>query len=190
MNELTIQPFIRDRKTAIDSIREYVLDTRERVVLSETNREIFNRLKAAWVFMIDKSATKDETAEMLQDLYRISDVQAWRDVKNALNLFGEASRAEKEGEREILVQKIEKLRRLAMEKKDYKTAAECDKNIIKARGFDKKDPDLPDFAKLEQHIYIVVMPPAMLELLTKMVDQPGTVNLNKVEDIEFTDLSK
>lgn len=178
----------RDRKTSIDKIRDFVQDTRGLAVLSEVDERIFQRLKGAWVHMIDKGSSPQATAMLLMELHDISYVQARMDVKNAISIFGDASRVQKEGMRQIIGEGIMRDRVRAAEKEDWQAVAKFDANLIKIFGLDKEDPDLPDFAKLEPHVFIIAMPESQMENLKKMLAQPGTIDLNQVEDAEFEEL--
>jgi len=181
---------VRDKKDALDAIREYLLDKRGTVVLTDKQSEIFERIKLAWSLLSEKHLSRQQAATQVSKTYNISEIQGHNDVRDALNLFGEATRAQKEGLRFVTYEAIMKTFQLAYKAEDYRTMADATKNMIKVLGLDKDDPDAPDFARLEQHIYIMQIDADVKDKLMEMVRRHGTTDLNKIEDAEFIELSR
>lgn len=177
------------RKDATEYIREYLLSTSGKVVLSDKQHEIYVRIKTAWTLLVGGEA-RSEIENVLINTYEVSEAQAWRDIRDATRIFGEVQKADKEGMRHLILMKAEKAYRLAELNDDVKGMNEAIKNMVKITGLEREDPDLPDFAKLEAHNYIIVMPPEQQEALRKMLTQPGSVDLNTVSDIEYEELSR
>lgn len=179
----------RDKPDAVEYIREYMLSTSGLVVLSEKQLELYERIKTAWSMLV-KGDTRKRIAKTLCELYEVSEITAIRDMQAAVKLFGEISKADKEGMRHLLIIKAEKAYSMAKKDKDVKGMNDAIKNLIKITGVEREDPDLPDFTKLEQHNYIIIMPDAQRINLEKMIKAPGSIDLNNTEDAEYEELHR
>jgi len=130
-----------------------------------------------------------------------SDIHLMRDMKSAMQLFGNIDRVNKEVLQMMLIdnmyentQNFEALAALCLKKDENGnllalTAADAkifdmlmnlkykfDKNIIEAGGINKVVPEMPDFTKLEAHTYTIKLDPAAEHIITKMMeDQKGSV---------------
>lgn len=177
------------RKDATEYIREHLLSTSGKVVLSEKQEEIYLRIKTAWAMLL-KGEDRANIRNALVNNYDISEPQAWRDIRDATRIFGEVEKADKEGMRHIILMKAEQTYLLAEKNKDVKGMNEAIKNMVKITGLEREDPDLPDFAKLEQHNYIIMLPPEQQAALKTMLTQPGSVDLNTADEIEYEELAR
>lgn len=179
----------RNKMDAVEYIREYMLSTSGLVVLTEKQQALYERIKTAWSMLV-KGDPRKRIAKNLCKLYEISEITAIRDIQSAIKLFGEISRADKEGMRHLLIIKAEKAYAMAKKDKDVKGMNDAIKNLIKITGVEREDPDLPDFSKLEQHNYIIIMPDDQRANLEKMIKAPGSIDLNNAEDAEYEELLK
>lgn len=90
--------------------------------------------------------------------------QANRDITNAKNLFGDLLKVSKDGERQLLYELGMEILILAKKEKDIDGANKALANLIKIKGIDKEDIDVPDFSMLQQHIYNIVVDPQAIGL--------------------------
>jgi len=135
--------------------------------------------------MMTKGQSTQKIIKVLRKDYHISDTQAWRDTKDAIKLYGDMRKAEKEGIRWIIYEMAEKGVRMAIKAKDLKGYNAAIKNLISITGVDKESADLPDFEKLQPSIIVAVLPEGMEEKMTKLLNK-GSVNLNEfIEDAEY-----
>ncbi len=164
------------------------------VQLSETEIKQRDRWQKCW-FILCNERTLEQTVNIIQRLYKdeISRATAYRDVKNATKLFGEVTKTSKESKRSILQQYCDRIYKIAMGAGDLEAANRAIANMIKLGGLDIEDPDIPDFTKLEQHIYNIEVAPELIQVL-KVLASRGALNLSEVRkeqaatiDIPHTD---
>lgn len=110
--------------------------------------------------------------------WNLSDVQAWRDVRDAISLFGDVQKAEKEGIRYIVFEYAVETFRQAKKNKDYKAMSRAVDTMSKVMGLDKESPDLPDFEKLKPSIIVVGLPENQVQRLDTILSA-GAVNFSK-----------
>lgn len=135
----------------------------DHVKLTANQEEIKKRWEAAYSLMVNYHS-REQAIPMLRSKFEISVSQAHRDINNCLRLFGDVAKSNKEGIRNILYEYSMKTFQLAASCKPP-DIGEMNKSIslmIKLKGIDKDDPDLPDFSKLEPHTYIIANDPKTL----------------------------
>jgi hypothetical protein len=185
MNELEKQS--RDKTGHVEAIRQYMLGS-DHVVLSDAQMRIYERVKTAWSMLV-KGDNRDEIEAIISEMYEVTNITATRDIQSAIKLFGEINKADKEGMRHLIYLKAEKAYKMAENDKDVKGMNAAIANMIKIKGLETEDPDMPDFAKLEQHNYIIIIPEDQRANLEKMLRAPGTIDLNRIQDAEYEELA-
>ena len=141
--------------------------------------------------MLGKGSPTFEIVSVLQKDYDVSSAQAYRDIRNATNLYGDLRKAEKEGIRWILYDMVMQDYQQAREEGDRKNANASMKNLITIAGVDREDPELPDFGKLQPPPIVLLFSEEMQAKIDSTEGQ-GVVDLtelfigkNKVEDAEY-----
>ena len=181
----------RDKKDALEAIREYMLDTRGRVELTDKQEDQYIRLRAAWTLLVNFHS-REQASKVLEKDFNISDRQAKRDISDALWLYGDTTKTDKEGQRLIACEMALKAFQLSAKAGDHNAMNQAVKNFIKVNGLDKEDPDRPDFAKLQGNIYVQALDTESQRALTRMLKKPGSLDFSKmqVEDAEHEDITK
>lgn len=174
--------FTRNKLTDIDVLRQFYSGTVTELTEHQEKRR--KRLLIAQS-MMTQGQSNQKIIKVLRKDYGISDTQAWRDTRDAIKLYGDMRKAEKEGIRWIIYEMALKGVRKALKAKDLKSYNAAIKNLISITGVDKESADLPDFEKLQPSIIVAVLPEGMEEKMTKLLNK-GSVNLNEfIEDAEY-----
>jgi len=137
--------------TTFDRIKQHYLTGYE---LSDLDEEQRKRWESAHSLILDK-ATDREAAKMHSELYGISIRQAYIDIGNAKNLFGDIRKTSKEGYRYLVSQWATELLKKAEAKGEYDACAKALEKIIKANNLDKEDQDLPDPSKIQPPVQLL-----------------------------------
>ena len=151
-----------ENDTAIDRIRMHYISGYE---LSAHDEEVKRRWHAAFTFGLEHQGSDKEVASMLIKTFNISESQAYRDIYNAINLFGDVRKSTKEGLRYMVTQWAIEVFKMAVVKKDFKGMEKALTCITKTNNLDKEDQDLPDPSKIQP-------PVQMLSLSINFVNSP------------------
>lgn len=178
------------KKTTFDLIQDWYLSKEGDVVLSDTQEEIRQRWHKAWTLLGNYHSPSQAATVLMKS--GIKQAQAYRDVKNAINLFGDIQKADKEGYRHILYEYSVKVFQLAAKEGNLTEMNRAINNMTKLKGLDREDPDIPDFSRLEIAPTTVSIPAEVLEFLMKNIGG-GVVDVSKfvpsdTEDVEFKDV--
>ncbi|MCB0597756.1 MAG: hypothetical protein KDD28_27000 [Phaeodactylibacter sp.] len=160
----------------MDAIRDFYLDKRGRVRLTSKQEEIRQRLVAAHSLLC-RFHSPTRAIKKHQKRWELSDVQAWRDIRHAITLFGDVQKAEKEGIRYIIYEFAVETFRMAKKEKDFNAMARAVDTMSKIMGLDKESPDLPDFEKLKPAMIVVGLPEDQVKRLDTMLNT-GAVNFS------------
>jgi hypothetical protein len=114
--------------------------------------------------MLTKFKSRKAIIKFLDEQKGRSRAQANRDITNAKNLFGDLLKVSKIGERQLLYELAMETLILAKKEKDIDGMNKAIANMIKIKGLDKEDFDIPDFSMLQQHIYNIVVDPQAIGL--------------------------
>jgi len=151
-----------ENDTAMDRIRMHYISGYE---LSAHDEEVKRRWHAAFTFGLEHKGSDKEVASMLIKTFNISESQAYRDIYNAINLFGDVRKSTKEGLRYMVTQWAIEVFKMAVVKKDFKGMEKALTCITKTNNLDKEDQDLPDPSKIQP-------PVQMLSLSINFVNSP------------------
>jgi hypothetical protein len=122
-----------------DKIVKYYLDEKSQDKLSPELQAQLKRWKfIRLVYSSWKITIKREVVNALVKEFGVDEATAYRDIANAQRLYARLEEVNKEFERIIRIEEIKALRSKCISKGDLKTAAECDKNLIKIGGYDKE----------------------------------------------------
>lgn len=145
------------KKLAVEStfekIRHYYLD--EDVLLSDKEEETRKRWSAAFASLLQDHESDKAVVTMLMKQFGICEVQAYRDIAAAKQVFGDVRKSSKEALRYMVTEWSKELFRLSREKKDFKGMEKALERITKANNLDKEDQDLPDPSKIQPPVQLL-----------------------------------
>lgn len=178
----------RNASSFVSRIRNWMLDGTGTVELGEKEEACYERLRKAWSLR-GNGYTSAQAASVLVKEYDVSRRQAENDVRDALTLYGDVSRADKEGHRMAAAELCQKLIRRALDNDDLKALDAAIGRLIKIHGLDRDDPEMPDVTKMKRHLINVVIDERSENVLHQLATTAGPLNLSKMmnelaEDIE------
>ena len=176
-NLLTQNQLIQD--TTYDKILTWYIDETGKLKLTEKQEDLKSRWEAAYDLLCNYHSPQQATPLLMQQ-FGLSKAQAYRDVKNATNLFGDINETRKEGIRHILYEYAMKTFQMAAKSHDYAEMNRAIANMIKLKGLDKDDPDLPDFSRLVPTTQVIQINPEFLQKYGHLIDQSVIEKLKKV----------
>ncbi len=150
--------------------------------LTEKEEEQRVRWETAHSLIMNYHST-EQAMNVMHSKYGYSRATAYRDIKNAIKLFGDVAKASKEGRRHILYEYSMKVFQLAANMKPPNLAEmnKAIKNMMDISGLLENDPDLPNFQDLEPHQYKLMLPAQLLNDLQEFV-LSGAINLSDVRE--------
>lgn len=168
----------------LEAIRTYYADRTGLKVLSDADERIRMRLLQCWTLRCQGFATT-EVINMMVEEHQITERTAYRDLKDAVALFGDVEKAEKEGERQILYTITQRLLKKAEEAEDYDGAAKLVAQLIKLKRFDQLDAELPDWSRMQPGLVTQVLDEITRRYLAQLhgadAHTPGVIDFNKIE---------
>ncbi len=160
------------KHTTLERVAQYYI--KENIRLTPKEEEVRLRWEAAFSILCNFHST-EQTVQVLMSKFSYSRAQAYRDVQNSTRLFGDVSKSSKEGVRNILYEYAMRVFQLAASAKppDLDQMNKAMANMIKIKGLDREDPEIPSFESLQQHNYNIVVDP-------KSIGLPEIQNLQQV----------
>lgn len=174
------------RETTYDRIFAWYSEGDEYIELSEKEKEIQKRWEQCWLLLCN-GRSSERVVRFMTRIHDVGRSQAYLDVKNAIKLFGEVGKTSHEGKRHIYEQYAMKIYNIALRKTppDLKAANAALANMINLSGIDKDDPNIPDFSKLQQHIYNIGIDPQLVHQLLTFFVKKGAINLTEFRNEEI-----
>jgi hypothetical protein len=177
---------VRERRTGIQSIQQYLLGNIEE--LTDKEEELFDRYK--WIQMV---RTKMDRAGFMAgycERYGVSVATAARDLAISNKLFGDQFAKEKEGLRAMWIERADVAYAIAAENEDVKGMNEASKIAARLLGNPDKEQFIPDREQLGNNLYIFA-PSKELErsmmMVAELLKGKGRLDLSKfpVQDAEI-----
>jgi hypothetical protein len=182
------QMMVKIGDSTFDKIQAYYIDP-ELYPLTDKVEEI--RLR--WVTVVQllqKAYSKVKIANMLEKQYGISQAQAYIDIRNAENTFGNVMKTEKEAYRAMWLEWTKDYLKRARRDRDMKAEGKALDLLAK---YGDLDADSLDFnpEKLENVEIQINLPKGMHELFMKFINS-GVVDLNdfNATEIDYEDVSE
>lgn len=160
--------------TTKERIWAFYLDS-ETVALTDKEEEIRQRWSACFSLLTQYHSIQ-QAVQVMQSQFQISEAQAYRDARAAMELFGDVTKSDKEAYRHILFEYAMKIFQLAASKNDMTEMNKALNSMIKIKGLDKEESDIPDFANMIPHTYEIVLPKEQMKLLQDM-SKTGLINI-------------
>lgn len=176
-------------------IRRYIVEGD--IELTEREQEVMDR----YVDLYGLVKRYGQNRQVILRAYRqlkkgsddvISDIHIWNETSNAMKLFGNVDRVNKEVLQTMVIDDLYEdmtnmntLMKMALEMKDgdgnkapdvktYERISKLKsvvlKNLIEASGINKVNPDMPDFSKLEKHDYNISTDPVTKQIMKQLVE--------------------
>ncbi len=140
--------------TVVDRIRDHYFSGTE---LSAEDTRIKERMDAAHAMLLADYENDANIVRMLMGRFEISQRQAYIDLHNCKNTYGELRNANKEALRYIVTQMSMDLIRAAKKTNNLKAWEKAIERITKANNLDKDDPDMPDPSKIQPPIQLITI---------------------------------
>jgi len=164
--------------TKLEKIREYF--DNDQIKLSKTEDDLRIRLEAAFTLLC-KYHSNEQAKDRLMSQFSYSQAQAYRDLRSAIELFGDVVKTKKEASRYILYELAMKNYQLAASVSDIDQMNRAVANLIKITGVDRDDFDLPDPSKIQPPIQ-------MLSLTFNFINGPYFKQIDKKAQNVLLDL--
>ena len=138
--------------------------------------------------MLDRK-TRDQVSKILQEQFEVSQATAYRDIGNALKIYGDVGKADKEGMRFLIFEYNQQALEIAFKEKNLTEIGKCLDRMIKLADFDKDDK-LVNLDKLKNMDITITLDSRSKKGIEKMTSE-GVVDFNNfgVEDTEFEELN-
>ena len=172
--------------THFESILASFLDETS-VELSDFQKKMKERIKASFTLMLNWHS-RQQAAQVLMDQFDISQATAYRDIAMALRIYGDVTKASKEGNRYLLFEYNHKLLQLATKEKNLEVMGKCLDRMMKLSELDK-DESLVNLEKLAAMDIEVKISKSSEKALQEMIAK-GVTDLNsfEIEDAEYEDI--
>ena len=177
------------KPTDLEAIVEYYRGERSDLTVTQMARK--RRMAAIWA-MQTEGHTKKHIVGVIRKEFKVSEDTVYRDCREAVKIYGEVSKADKEGQRYIIGEMAREAYRIAAAAKDVKGMNSAINNLTKIFGLDREDPDTPDFTKLEPSVIVTTVSSDLEEYARQML-KGGLIDLNKIpniEEIEYETISE
>ncbi len=177
-----------DKETHFDRIKASFID--DEIVLSDKELKLKRRWMTAFSLMRDKIYSSGQAAKYLHKTENISIAQAYRDVNNALALFGDIHTVNTEGVKIILREAYWRLYQMAVKdgnRDQQRKALDSYKELF---DFDRNLDDEKLAEKIEAHIYKITVPRDVAKALREQLNK-GVIDFNQypAEDVEYEEIS-
>lgn len=135
-----------------EKIKAFYIDSE--VKLTKKEEELRRRWQLAFTILC-RHRSRQQTVKILMRLGKISERSAYQDINNANKLFGDVFKTNKETERHILHEMAMENYNEAKKKHDLDNMNKAVAIMVKIKGLETEDPDLPDPAKLRPHTQVL-----------------------------------
>lgn len=159
------------------------------IKLSPFEEEMKKRIKTAFSLLLNFRG-REQAVKALVEQFDISQATAYRDVSNALKIYGDVTKASKEGMRYIIFEYNQTILQLALKEKNLTEAGKAMDRMIKLADLDKEE-NLVNLEKLDaMDITITIGKKAEKAIIEQ--NNRGVVDLNdfSAEDVDFIEINE
>lgn len=146
--------------------------------LTDTEKTKLDRCKAIHGYRL-RFTQKEHIIELICKSYGVKERQAYNLYNETEKIFGTVGKVSKDYERQFLLNASIKNIEIAFASRNSKLITNALMAHYRFASLDEFVPDMPDFSKLEQHKYLISLPPATLEIL---------LNFTKSGALKLTDI--
>lgn len=166
--------------TTYDKIIAYLKDPEaNKDTLTANEQAMLDRRMEAFTLIRNYNSNADAAAILMKRFPGISRATAYRDCADAVSMFGDISKATKEGIRHLASEIVRDAIQIARIKNNEEGMMKGAKALSDINGVNSTDPEMPDFAALEPHTYNIVLPDAFLKVMQLMI-KGGKIDLTQV----------
>lgn len=162
-------------------------DPNSKLKLTPFEDEAKTRWESAYNMLLN-TPNKFKVVGMLKEMYDVSIATAYRDIAAAKSLYGDMSKASKEGERQLLIIQTQQLIELAYKEKNLELINKCQDRLYKLFGLDQEDAPF-NVEKLASMKIEITMPNEFVKAISE-VTKKGVVDFNNLDtsDIPFEEV--
>jgi hypothetical protein len=153
-------------------------DEEANVDLTEHEKELVKRWQEAFSILRNRT-TSDAAAILMKRFPGLSRASAYRDCTNAINLFGDISKSNKEGIRHLSTEMIREAYAIAKGKNNEDAMIKAAVAIAKVNGVNIIDPETFNWEELEPHTFVLGISDRMVKAFEAMISG-GKIDLSKV----------
>jgi len=188
MSKKAIRRVKFDKETHFDRIKASFID--DKIILSDKELKLKRRWMTAFSLMRDKIYSSGQAAKYLHKTENISIAQAYRDVNNALALFGDIHTVNTEGVKIILREAYWRLYQMAVKDGNLDQQRKALDSYKELFDFDRNLDDEKLAEKIEAHIYKITVPRDVAKALREQLNK-GVIDFNQYpsEDVEYEEIS-
>lgn len=176
--EISSKTYLKEYNYADKVIRYLLNPGDESIQLTDTEKKNLDHCKHIHTLRYQFHKKKD-IAMMMAQLHGLKERQVYNLIHQTEKIFGKVEGINKDYERNFLVDQSRKNIELAMASRNSANISKALMAHYKIVGLDEFVPDMPDFAQLEQHKYIVNLPANLIEAL-KLLIQAGSVKISDI----------
>jgi hypothetical protein len=154
--------------------------------LTDHQKEKVRQVRAAYGLMLEVRSKFYIVGALIKE-FQISQVSAYRIIKNTELLFGDLGKSNKEIKRQIAEEMAKEAYRIAKYKGETKEMISAARAYNEASGITRDDPEVIDFDKIQPSLIVMVLPEGMEQQLQQLLSA-GLVNLNKFLPEETIDI--
>lgn len=151
------------RETTLDRLRAYFKSIASRsltpIVLTPHQQDVLARLEAAWGLLLD-AKTSEYAVTKLMRRFELSRAQAYRDLQDCKQLFGDVVESSRKADRYLLKEMALANHHRAKKMEDVQGMNQALALLVKITGIEKADPNIPDESVFEPSTYVLELPQA------------------------------
>lgn len=159
------------------SIVAYLHDEKAETDLTDHEKALLNRWNEAFTLMRNYKSSADTAAILMKRFPGLSRATAYRDISNAIAMFGNITESTKEGIKHLSTEMVRDAFVIAKAKNNEDAMIKAAVAIAKINGVNITDPDLPDFSKLEPHTYQQILDPVTAKAFQLLI-KTGRIDFN------------
>lgn len=175
---ITKNTSFKDYNRADNVIRYLLNPDDETVTLTDTEKRMYDVYKEIHGYRL-RFMNKADVAAVIIRTKGLKERQAYNLINETEKIFGSVQKVHKEYERQFLLNKSLKNIELAFGSRDSKLISKALEVHAKISGIDEFVPDMPDFSKLEAHIYEIKLPDNMVAVLQGIM-KAGAIKLTDI----------
>lgn len=158
----------KDYSRADNIIRFLTNSEDETVKLTDTEKKTLERCKKIHGYRL-RYFQKEQIIALIMRTEDIGDRQARNLINETEKIFGTVGKVHKDYERQFLLNASLKNIEIAMAGRNSTQITKALMAHYRIAGLEEFIPDMPDFAKLEQHKYIINLPAAAVDFLKSQI---------------------
>lgn len=160
----------------------------DKIELSEKDQELKARWESAFSLLLNWHGREQAVKKQMALFPGISLASAYRDISNALSMFGDIHKSKKEGWRYVIFEYNQTLLQMATKDKNLDVMGKCLDRMIKLADLDKEDSNFNPEKLKSMDIGLAIS--KSTEKVLRDIISKGVVDLNnfEAEDVSFEEI--